>query len=121
MGNIKTALIVDDSSFMRTFIGKLISDQGLTVVGEAENGKIGVEKYKELKPDIVFMDIVMEEMMGFEALKEIIEYDPDAVVIMISSAVEQDYMAGQAKSLGAKAVVLKPPTPKDIEEALAGL
>lgn len=65
-------LIVDDAAFMRMAIRTVLEKNGFDVAGEAENGRIAVEKYRELMPDIVTMDITMPEMTGTEALKAII-------------------------------------------------
>ena len=106
---MKTMLIVDDSDFMRALLKMLINDLDINVIGEAENGTIAVEKYKELSPDIVTMDIIMDESGGgMRALKEIMEYDPNAVVVIISSSAGQKHMIEQAMELGAKAFFMKP-------------
>ena len=64
-------LIVDDAAFMRMMIKNILIKEGYEVVGEAENGAQAVEKYKELTPDLVTMDITMPEMDGITAVKEI--------------------------------------------------
>ena len=109
-----TALIVDDSSYMRSSIKFYASKHGVASFSEAENGMVGVEKYKQFKPDIVFMDIMMNGMSGTEALKQIIEYDPNAKVVMVSSVLGQDPVIDEAKSLGAKAFLCKPLDDKDV-------
>jgi len=114
---MKTVLIVDDSSFMRRLIKKIVTKNGYDVVGEADNGKLGIEKYKELNPDLVTMDLVMDEMNGLDALKHIIEIDPNANVIMISS-MGQDVIVRDAIVLGAKDFLLKPLDEKTIMEAI---
>jgi len=68
---IKNILLVDDSAFMRTLIKNILKKNGYNVVGEAENGKKGVELYFKLNPDIVFMDVVMPEMNGIDCVKNI--------------------------------------------------
>ena len=73
---MKTVLIVDDSSLMRRLLRHIVIKNGYDVVGEATNGKLGVDKYRELKPDVVTMDLVMDEMNGLEALKLIINENP---------------------------------------------
>ena len=103
-----TVLIIDDSNFMRTLIKNIVKKQGLTVVGEAENGEIGTAKYKELAPDIVTLDLVMDEKDGLATLEHIIDHNPEAVVIMLSSMLGQKYFADKAKSLGAKEILTKP-------------
>lgn len=100
-------LIVDDAAFMRISIKNMLTKHGYEVVGEAENGKVGVEKYKELSPDIVTMDITMPEMSGLEALKEIIKIDANAKVVMVS-AMGQETMVRDAIISGAKGFIVKP-------------
>jgi len=104
---MKTVLVVDDSSLMRRLIKNIVIKNGYDVIGEAVNGKLGVEKFKELKPDIVTLDLVMDEMNGLEALKLIIEEKPDANVIMVSS-MGQDVIVRDAIVSGAKNFLLKP-------------
>jgi len=100
-------LIVDDAAFMRISIKNMLSKNGYEVVGEADNGRVGVEKYKELSPDIVTMDITMPEMGGLEALKEIMKFDPVAQVIMVS-AMGQEAIVRDAIISGAKGFIVKP-------------
>jgi len=104
---MKTVLIVDDSTMMRRMIKKIVLKNGYEVVGEATNGRSGVKKYKELRPDIVTMDLVMDEMTGMEALSRIMGENPDANVIMVSS-MSQDVMVRDAIVLGAKNFIHKP-------------
>ena len=105
---MKTVLIVDDSEFMRTLIKKKISDLDLSVIGEAGDGKIAVEKYIELKPDIVTLDLAMQEHDGIEALKKIMQHNPDAKVIIVCSTGGQGSVIDEAKALGAYSIVNKP-------------
>ena len=100
-------LIVDDAAFMRLTIRTMLEKNGFEVVGEAENGEVGVSKYKECKPDIVTMDITMPEMTGVEALKAILQYDPKARVVMFS-AMGQESMVREAVVNGAKSFIVKP-------------
>ena len=78
-------LIVDDAIFMRNMIKDIFSDGQYEIVGEAANGVEAVEKYKETKPDLITMDIVMPFKSGIEATREIIKYDKDALIIMCSA------------------------------------
>jgi len=100
-------LICDDAAFMRMMIKDILTKNGYNVVGEAENGLIGVEKYTELKPDLVLMDITMPEMDGINALKKIKEKDPGASVIMCS-AMGQQAMVIESIQAGAKDFIVKP-------------
>ena len=81
----KNILICDDAAFMRMMIKDILTKNGYNIAGEAENGAKAVEKYAELKPDLVLMDITMPEMDGIEALKKIKASDPGASVIMCSA------------------------------------
>ena len=103
----KNVLIVDDAAFMRMMIKDILSKNGYNVVGEAENGKVAVDKYKELSPDLVTMDITMPEMDGLEALKAIKATNPGATVIMCS-AMGQQAMVIEAIQAGAKDFIVKP-------------
>lgn len=104
---MKKVLVVDDAAFMRLSIRNMLQDTGYEVVGEAENGREAVEKYVELKPDIVTMDITMPVMTGIEAVKAIIKIDPKATVIMLS-AMGQEQMVKDAILSGAKSFIVKP-------------
>jgi two-component system, chemotaxis family, chemotaxis protein CheY len=104
---MKKVLIVDDAAFMRMAIKKILEKNGFEVIGEAENGERGVQKYKESKPDIVTMDMTMPEMTGIEALKAIREFDPKAKVVMVS-AMGQEVFIREAVIQGAKSFIVKP-------------
>jgi two-component system chemotaxis response regulator CheY len=104
---MKKVLIVDDAAFMRAAIKTILERNGFEVVGEAENGAIGVRKYQKLRPDIVTMDITMPEMTGLEALKHIRSFDPDAKVVMIT-AMGQEHLVKEAILSGAKSFIVKP-------------
>ncbi|GBF72010.1 response regulator [Paenibacillus sp. 598K] len=100
-------LIVDDAAFMRMMIRDILTKNGYEVVGEAQDGAQAVEKYKELKPDLITMDITMPEMDGISALKEIKKMDGNAKVIMCS-AMGQQAMVIDAIQAGAKDFIVKP-------------
>jgi two-component system chemotaxis response regulator CheY len=104
---MRKVLVVDDAAFMRMAIRNILVKHDFEVIGEAENGKTALDKYKELKPDIVTMDITMPEMTGLQALKAIIDFDPAAKVIMVS-AMGQEQMIIEAVMNGAKSFVVKP-------------
>ena len=99
-------LVTDDAAFMRMMIKDILVKAGHEVV-EAENGKIAVEKYKEVQPDLVTLDITMPEMNGVEALKNIKAVDPNATCIMCS-AMGQQAMVLEAIQAGAKDFIVKP-------------
>jgi two-component system chemotaxis response regulator CheY len=103
----KNILIVDDAAFMRMMIKDILTKNGYNVVGEAENGLKAVEKYTELKPDLVLMDITMPELDGIGALKKIKEVDSNALVIMCS-AMGQQAMVIESIQAGAKDFIVKP-------------
>ncbi|MBW4841435.1 MAG: response regulator [Paenibacillaceae bacterium] len=100
-------LIVDDAAFMRMMIRDILTKNGFEVVGEAQDGAQAIEKFKELRPDLITMDITMPEMDGIAALKEIKKLDPNARVIMCS-AMGQQAMVIDAIQAGAKDFIVKP-------------
>ena len=100
----KNILICDDAAFMRMMIKDILTKNGYNIVGEAENGAKAVEKYAELKPDLVLMDITMPEI---EALKKIKAADANASIIMCS-AMGQQAMVIESIQSGAKDFIVKP-------------
>lgn len=100
-------LIVDDALFMRNLLRDIFSAAGWEVAGEAADGNEAVQRYNELKPDLVTLDIVMPERSGIEALQDIVAADPDAVVIMCS-ALGQESMVMEAIQNGARDFIVKP-------------
>lgn len=103
----KNIMICDDAAFMRMMIKDILTKNGYNVAAEAENGAKAVEKYTEIKPDLVMMDITMPEMDGIQALKKIKELDPAATVIMCS-AMGQQAMVIESIQSGAKDFIVKP-------------
>ncbi|MBI3990140.1 MAG: response regulator [candidate division NC10 bacterium] len=100
-------LIVDDAHFMRTMIREIFTTSEFIVAGEAENGLEGVRLYKKSRPDLTTMDVVMPQMDGITALKEILQFDPKAKVIMVS-ALGQEALIAEAINIGAKDFIVKP-------------
>ena len=103
----KWVLIVDDAAFMRMMIKDILSKNGYEVAGEADNGVKAVEKYKELTPDLVLMDITMPEMNGIDAVKNIKAIDPGAKIVMCS-AMGQQAMVIESIQAGARDFIVKP-------------
>lgn len=113
----KNILIVDDAAFMRMMIKDILTKNGYNVVGEAENGAKAFEKYNELKPDLVLMDITMPEVDGIAALKMIMGADRGAKVIMCS-AMGQQAMVVESIQAGAKDFIVKPFQEERVLEAV---
>lgn len=99
-------LIVDDAEFLRVRISKMLNGEGFEVI-EADNGARALEKYKEIHPDLVLMDVTMPEMDGLTALKAIREIDPQARVIMLTALGQESVVLDAIKS-GAKDFIVKP-------------
>ena len=112
-----TVLVCDDAIFMRTMISDILTQAGFEIVGEAESGLQAVEKFRQLKPDLVTMDIVMPDMGGIDAVREICKADPDAKVLMCS-AMGQQALVVEAIQAGAKDFVVKPFQPSRVLEAV---
>jgi two-component system chemotaxis response regulator CheY len=106
-------LVVDDSRTSRKILRTILEDAGHEVIGEAMDGQDGVNKFKELRPDLVTLDITMPVMDGLEALKCIREVDGNAKVIMVTAAGQQNKMIDAIK-LGASEFVTKPFEPEEI-------
>ena len=113
----KNILICDDAAFMRMMIKDILTKNGYNVAGEAENGLKAVEKFKEVNPDLVLMDITMPEMDGIQALKKIKEADPAANIIMCS-AMGQQAMVIESIQAGAKDFIVKPFQAERVIEAV---
>jgi two-component system chemotaxis response regulator CheY len=112
-----TVLVCDDAIFMRTMIADILSQAGFEVVGEAESGVQAVDKYRQLQPDLVTMDIVMPDMGGIEAVREICKTHPDAKILMCS-AMGQQALVVEAIQAGAKDFIVKPFQPSRVLEAV---
>ena len=113
-------LIVDDSAFVIKQLQQIFVSRQYIVAGVAENGHDALRLYKELKPDLVTMDITMPKMDGITALNEIISYDKDAKVIMISALGKED-MVKKALLAGAKNYITKPLDRKKVLERVASV
>ncbi len=115
--SLPTVLVVDDSALIRKVLIRMLDENGYQVVGEATNGAEGVELYKELNPDIVTLDITMPVMDGVTALKQIKEYDPEAMVAMISAAGQKDKLMDALKE-GAELFFTKPFNEQEVISSL---
>ncbi|HEY8376679.1 MAG TPA: response regulator, partial [Nannocystis sp.] len=107
----------DDAIFMRSMIADILKQAGFEVVGEAETGAEAVARYRELKPDLVTMDIVMPDMGGIDAVRQIMAEDPNAKVLMCS-AMGQQALVVEAIQAGARDFVVKPFQPSRVLEAV---
>ncbi len=110
-------LIADDSAYMRSILKDLLLRNGYDVIGEAENGKEVLGLYRKLKPDVVAMDIMMPEMSGIQALKEIKENYPEARVVM-TAAMGQQHLVVEAIRAGAADFFIKPVQAERVVEAI---
>ena len=110
-------LVVDDAAFMRKMVSDALVKGGHEVVGEAGNGNEALERFQELKPELTTLDITMPEKDGLTALKEIIELDPSARVIMCSALGQESKVLESIKA-GAKDFVVKPFQPDRVIEAV---
>jgi two-component system chemotaxis response regulator CheY len=109
--------VCDDAIFMRTMISDILSGAGYEVVGEAETGVQAIERYRALRPDLVTMDIVMPDMGGIDAVREIVKEDANAKILMCS-AMGQQALVVEAIQAGAKDFVVKPFQPSRVLEAV---
>lgn len=110
-------LLVDDASFIRTLLRRIVEENGHYVIGEACNGIEAISKYKELNPDLIFMDITMPEMDGITTIKEIRQID-HVVKIVVCSAMSQKKMVLEAVKSGADDFIEKPFKEEKIIEVL---
>ncbi len=112
----RRVLVVDDAIFMRTMISDILKKGEFEVCGEGATGAEAVEQYQKLKPDLVIMDIIMPDMGGIEAVKAIMQIDPNARILMCS-AMGQQALVVEAIQAGARDFVVKPFQPSRVLEA----
>jgi two-component system chemotaxis response regulator CheY len=115
-------IIIDDSMFIAKQLGQILTSEGFEVVATATDGLAGYEKYKELSPnvDLVTMDITMPKMDGVTALEKILEYDKNAVVVMVSALGKEDIVK-KSLLLGAKSYIVKPLDRKKVLERILSI
>ena len=119
-GGAYKVLVVDDSMFIAKQLGQIFTSEGFEVVGTAADGAQGVEKYKELHPDLVTMDITMPVMDGVSALEKILESDKEACVIMVSALGKEDVVK-KSLLMGAKSYIVKPLDRKKVLERVVSV
>lgn len=106
-----TVMIVDDSFFMRKMLRDILEEEGYQVAAEAGDGEEAVAKFRECRPDLITLDIVMPNKTGIEALREIMALDPSVRVVMCS-AMGQESLTAAASEAGARAFIVKPFNPE---------
>jgi two-component system chemotaxis response regulator CheY len=110
-------LLVDDSTYIRTVLGSIITEAGFEVAGEAADGEEAIRKYMGLKPDLVLMDVIMEPMNGMAATKAILDKDPEAKILMVTVLEDKDILVDLMK-IGAKGYITKPFSKEEIAEKI---
>ena len=111
------ALVVDDSSFQRTIVSNTIEDW-FEIVATAENGKKAIDQFKKERPDVVTMDIMMPEMDGITAVKNIKDISPETIIVMVTSVKQKEKMREAARA-GADGYVTKPVNTKKLRDEFA--
>jgi two-component system chemotaxis response regulator CheY len=119
MKNLKI-MVVDDSTIMILTITKILKELGYNVVATARTGIDAINKHSIFKPDIITMDITMPDLSGVEAVKGIINIDPKALIIMVTSQGQEQLVLDSIYS-GAKAYILKPFSPERLKETIEGV
>ena len=113
-------LIADDSKYLRLMIRKILKKHGHTIVAEAETGLGAIEQYRQKLPDVVTMDVVMPRMNGLLAIKEIMQMDPKARIIVVT-ALGHEHLVRQALNIGAKDFIIKPFKVDQLVRAVEGV
>jgi two-component system chemotaxis response regulator CheY len=110
-------LLVDDSTYIRTVLGSILTEAGFEVAGEAADGEEAIRKYMNLKPDLVLMDVIMEPMNGVDATKAILDKDPEAKILMVTVLENKDILLN-LMNIGAKGYIMKPFSTNEIAEKI---
>ncbi len=107
-------LVVDDDNDTVDVLCEYLRLKGMNVVGSAQNGQEALKLYKELKPDIVLLDVWMPDFDGYFGLQKIREFDPDAKIVMVTASAFSDSKKNKLKSMGASDVICKPYETSDV-------
>ena len=110
-------MIVDDAEFMRMVIRDILVKQGHEVAAEVADGECAIQKYQEVKPDLVLMDIILPDMEGTKTLQKLLDLDPEAKVVMCSS-LGQKAVVMESIKIGAKDFIVKPFEPDKVLEVV---
>jgi len=110
-------LLVDDSTYIRTVLGSILTEAGFEVIDEAADGEEAIRKYMNLKPDVVLMDVVMEPMDGKAATQAILDKDPAAKILMVT-VLEDKSILVDLVNIGAKGYITKPFSKEEITEKI---
>lgn len=113
-------LIIDDNALTRYTIKSLLVKMDHEVVGEAENGDDALKAYAEIKPDVVFLDLILPGKSGAEILEDLLKLDPAARVVIIT-AVEQDELDRKLANRGISGVIRKPFSYEEFKEAVGAI
>jgi len=113
-------LVIDDSPFIFKAVKKALEPNGFEVVDSAANGKIGIEMYEKISPDLITLDVTMPVMDGIQTARALININPDVKIVMLS-AMGDDVLLNEAKSLGIKQFVRKPFKPEELISAVQSI
>ena len=111
-------LVIDDSPFVAKAVTKAVEGTEHSVIDNALNGQIGIEKYLKLKPDVITLDVTMPVMEGLEAAKKLFKLDPNVKIILLS-AMGDENLHNEAREIGIKHFLTKPFKPEDLQKKLA--
>jgi len=118
MSDRVSVMLVDDDGLMREGLRAVLSsDDRIEVTGEAENGRLAVQRARHLRPDVVLMDVRMPELDGIAATEELIAAAPEAQVVILTTFEEDEYIVGALRA-GASGFLLKRSTPEDLIAAI---
>jgi two-component system, chemotaxis family, chemotaxis protein CheY len=113
----RRVLIVDDSILMRHLVGEALASDGWEIAGEAANGSEAIQRYRQLRPDVVTLDISMPDCNGLHAVRAILSIDPEAKIVVVS-ALNQNRLTAELVRAGARGFVVKPFLPEQLQETV---